>query len=280
MNRRRFIQNVKLAICGLLTLAIVAAIVYITIEQWDFFNDPGWRVGSGGVRSRIEGGNLWYLLCLWFIGGAIAATPLIAARSFIRDGINVDKHFNVYIKIEGVCIGVVGCDGGWVYTTCSACGIKVFRSSTFGEIFKKYPQCTCAVIDGAAITSGSVKAAEVVGYISEHPEMKEIIFQSNPKECYDVIEWRKKYKKRIKTKISVSTRCSVLMTSIIGFNYTEVKLMANELKCRAYNLIDSVCMAYVATLRELGKTKIVRDTLELCETEILLREILPKFRSA
>ncbi|NMA24600.1 MAG: hypothetical protein GX936_02915 [Clostridiales bacterium] len=90
MNRRKFSRNVKVAVCVLVTLVLIAAIVYISIRYWYFFNSPGWSKPSGGVRVRIEGGNMWYLLCLWVFGGAIAFSPLALARIIVSEGLVVE----------------------------------------------------------------------------------------------------------------------------------------------------------------------------------------------
>jgi hypothetical protein len=70
----------------LVGMGILCLAAYLTYEYWSFFSDPGWTY-HGKYKTRIEGGNLWYLLGMYTLLGAsaIAILRIVYQRSrFLR----------------------------------------------------------------------------------------------------------------------------------------------------------------------------------------------------
>ena len=63
----KFLKGILFILVG---FTLLGAFCFIAWRYWDFFNDEGWSewktIGNQSYRSRVEGGNMWYLLLLFF----------------------------------------------------------------------------------------------------------------------------------------------------------------------------------------------------------------------
>jgi hypothetical protein len=57
----KFLQGILFILLG---FALLGIFFLIASTYWDFFSDPGWTT-HGNTRSRIEGGNMWYLVLVF-----------------------------------------------------------------------------------------------------------------------------------------------------------------------------------------------------------------------
>lgn len=71
-------------ICILISLAILGAVIFVSVRYWPFFMNPGWSYHRWG-KSRAEGGNLMYLIILWGIGGVLVWVPLWVATGLTKE---------------------------------------------------------------------------------------------------------------------------------------------------------------------------------------------------
>lgn len=116
---------------------------------------------------------------------------------------------------------------------------------------------------------------ELDSFLQEYSQYKNIICESNAELCFtrlnrDILMTKKNVHD------GIQQRTKLLMPYAQDLTDEFLDENASELRCAKSELLDALCLAVVARLRALGKTKSIPDDPDIDETGLKMQMIIPK----
>ena len=119
------------------------------------------------------------------------------------------------------------------------------------------------------------KIRELDMFFDKHPEYKNVICESHPELCFARLNNQVVMSKK-KDIVGINERIHILSKYIDVENYKRIRSFAKTLHCNPDDIIDAVCLAVTASLKDNGNCETVPEKPCMDAKGLFMQMVIPK----